>query len=136
MSLGAVYGQAFDDDLSQAVGVATRAGVLVVTAAGNGQDKPFILDTPSAAQTALSVAQTEVPSATLNLMEIVSPAEIAGQFAAVHQVWSPPLTEVIEAPVQYGDGAGGNLDGCAPFAPGSLAGKIILVDRGACNFTL
>jgi hypothetical protein len=33
-------------------------------------------------------------------------------------------------------GAGGNLNGCAPFAAGSLTGKIVLVDRGACNFTL
>jgi hypothetical protein len=54
----------------------------------------------------------------------------------VFQPWSAPLTTAIEAPVQYGDGAGGNLNGCAPFAPGSLAGKIGLVDRGACNFTL
>jgi hypothetical protein len=38
--------------------------------------------------------------------------------------------------VQYGNGAGGNLNGCAAFAPGSLTGKIVLVDRGACNFTL
>jgi hypothetical protein len=38
--------------------------------------------------------------------------------------------------VQYGDGGGGNLNGCAPFAAGSLAGLVVLVDRGACNFTL
>ena len=38
--------------------------------------------------------------------------------------------------MQYGDGAGGNLNGCAPFAAGSLAGKIVLVDRGDCNFTV
>ena len=42
----------------------------------------------------------------------------------------------IEGPLQYGNGAGGNLDGCAPFAAGSLAGKIVLVDRGTCTFTL
>jgi hypothetical protein len=38
--------------------------------------------------------------------------------------------------VQYADGAGGNLNGCAPFAAGSLANLIVLVDRGDCNFTL
>ena len=37
--------------------------------------------------------------------------------------------------MQYADGAGGNLNGCAPFAAGSLTGLIVLVDRGACNFT-
>jgi minor extracellular serine protease Vpr len=54
----------------------------------------------------------------------------------VFQPWSAPLTSVIEAPVQYGNGAGGNLLGCDPFAAGSLAGKIVLVDRGVCSFSI
>ncbi len=136
MSLGANYGQPFDDDLSLAVDVATSLGVLTVASAGNSSDKPYVVGTPSATATALSVAQTAVPSAVLPLMEVKAPPEIAGFYSAVFQPWSVPLTAPIEAPLQYGDGAGGNLDGCAPFAPGSLAGKIVLVDRGACNFTL
>jgi subtilisin family serine protease len=136
MSLGALYGTAFDDDLSQAVENATAVGVLSVTAAGNGSDKPYILDTPSAAVTALSVAQTAVPSAVQALMEVTAPAGIAGQYAAVFQPWSAPLTTKIESLLQYGDGAGGNLNGCAPFAAGTLTGKIVLVDRGSCDFSL
>jgi hypothetical protein len=136
MSLGSDYGQPFDDDLSLAVGNATAVGILTVAAAGNGADKPYVAGTPASAPTALSVAQTSVPSAFLPLMQIVAPANIAGSFPAVFQPWSVPLTTVIEAPVQYGDGAGGNLLGCNPFAPGSLAGKIVLVDRGTCNFSL
>jgi minor extracellular serine protease Vpr len=136
MSLGASYGQPFDDDLSAAVDNATRLGILTVASAGNSSDKPYANGTPSAAETALSVAQTAVPSANLALMQILAPASIAGQFPAVFQPWSAPLTAVIEGPVQYGDGAGGNLLGCAPFASGSLAGKVVLVDRGACAFTL
>jgi minor extracellular serine protease Vpr len=136
MSLGASYGQPFDDDLSAAVDNATKMGILTVASAGNSSDKPYANGTPSAAPTALSVAQTSVPSAFLPLMQILAPANIAGNFPAVFQPWSAPLTSVIEAPVQYGDGASGNLLGCAPFAPGSLAGKIVLVDRGACNFSL
>jgi hypothetical protein len=46
------------------------------------------------------------------------------------------VSGTIADPLQYGDGAGGNLNGCAPFAPGSLTGLVVLVDRGACNFTL
>ena len=38
--------------------------------------------------------------------------------------------------LQYGDGAGGDLNGCAPFAAGSLTGKIVLVDRATCNFSV
>ncbi|MFZ0626667.1 MAG: S8 family serine peptidase, partial [Acidimicrobiia bacterium] len=137
MSLGSDYGQPFDDDLSQAVDGASKLGVLTVAAAGNAGDKPFITGTPAAAATALSVAQTQVPSATIPVLEILQPAGIAGIIEDVaFQPWSVAPTSIIEAPVQYADGAGGNLDGCAPFAPGSLTGKIVLVDRGLCNFTL
>lgn len=136
MSLGSDYGQPFDDDLSMAVENATVLGVLTVSSAGNGSDKPYVVGTPSSTASALAVAQTNVPSAILPLMEVTAPAAITGLYQAVFQPWSAPLTSVIEAPLQFGDGAGGNLNGCAPFAPGSLTGKVVLVDRGACNFTL
>ncbi len=142
MSLGSNYGQPFDDDLSAAVENATKAGVLTVASAGNSGDKPYANGTPAASPSALSVAQTAVPRAVLPLMEVVAPAQIAGKYPAVWQPWSAPLTAEIEAPLQYGDGAGGNLNGCteAPddgsFEPGSLEGKIVLVDRGVCDFSL
>lgn len=133
MSLGSNYGQAFDDDLSAAVDAATGYGVLTVASAGNGGDFPFITGTPAAARTALSVAQTGVRSVA---MTVTSPPESAGDYQSAFQTWSLPLAAPISGPVQYADGAGGNLNGCAAFAPGALAGKIVLVDRGACNFTL
>jgi subtilisin family serine protease len=136
MSLGAAYGQPFDDDLSFAIENATKVGILTIASAGNSADKPYANGTPSSTDSALSVAQTSVPSAFLPLMQITAPASIVGQFPAVFQPWSAPLARAIEAPLQYGNGAGGNLNGCAGFAPGSLAGKIVLVDRGGCNFTL
>lgn len=136
MSIGSPYGQAFDDDISQAVDNASAIGVLTVASSGNSSDKPYVTGTPGAAQSALSVAQTAVPSSVQPVMEIVSPASIAGQYAAVPQPWSAELTSLIEAPAQYGDGAGGNLDGCAAFPAGSLSGMIVLVDRGTCDFSL
>ena len=135
MSLGTNYGIAFDDDLSFAVENATAMGVLTVASAGNGSDKPFISGSPANAPTALSVAQTNVPSAFLPLMEVTAPPSITGLYSTVYQPWSAELTSTIEAPVIYGDGAGGNLNGCAPFTT-DLSGYIVLVDRGACNFTL
>jgi subtilisin family serine protease len=146
MSLGSVYGQAFDDDLSAAVDGATEAGVLTVASAGNSSDKPYVTGSPAAAPTALSVAQTQVPSALLVEMQVTAPAASAGFYNAVHQDWSAALTEHIFGPVQYGDGAGGSLDGCStgpdpndpafsPFPAGSLDGKIVAVDRGVCNFS-
>jgi minor extracellular serine protease Vpr len=79
MSLGSNYGQPFDDDLSAAVDNATAVGILTVASAGNSSDKPYANGTPAAAKTALSVAQTSVPSAFLPLMQIFAPASIAGE---------------------------------------------------------
>jgi subtilisin family serine protease len=134
MSLGSSYGQ-IQDDLTDAASVAAQFGVVVVVAAGNSADRPYIVSSPSIAPEAISVAQTQVPSAVQHQMTIVSPASIARDYIAVFQPWSAPLTSVIQAPVQYGNGAGGNLNGCAAFPAGSLTGKIGLVDRGTCAFS-
>jgi hypothetical protein len=136
MSLGSNYGTAFDDDLSQAVEAASAVGVLTVSSAGNGSDKPYVQGSPSTTQSALAVAQTAVPSAFQPTMTITAPASVAGDYSAVFQPWAVPLAGVVELPVIYGDGAGGNLDGCASFGATDLSGYIVLVDRGACNFTL
>lgn len=138
MSLGANMGDPTVDDTSFAVEQLAAAGILVVNSAGNGSDIPYIHGTAASSPSALSVAQTNVPSAVQPIMDVTAPDDIAGQYAAVFQSWSVSLEETgrIEGPLQYGDGSGGNLDGCAPFAPNSLEGKIVLVDRGTCNFTL
>jgi subtilisin family serine protease len=130
MSIGAPYGQPFDDDVSLAVDTAAALGVLTVASAGNSGDKPYVTGTPAAADSALSVAQTQVPSANLDVIAVNGEG-----YPAVFQPWSAPVTKAIAGAMQYGDGAGGNLNGCATFAPGSLTGLIVLVDRGACNFT-
>ena len=133
MSLGSSYGQ-IQDDLTEASSIASQLGVVVVAAAGNEGDRPYIVSSPSVAPEAISVAQTQVPSAVQNFMRIVSPPSIAGNYPAVFQPWSAPLTAVIQAPVQFGD-ASQNTLGCDPFPAGSLSGKIVLVDRGMCAFS-
>lgn len=131
MSLGSDYGQPFDDDLSAAVDRATRLGVLTVASAGNGSNKPFITGSPGAAVTALSVAQTAVPSAVVDLMTIVSPPVTPADRGAIHQSWSPELTDPVTAPVVF---TASNPLGCTPFPAGSLTGVIALVNRGSCAF--
>lgn len=132
MSLGSDYGQPFDDDLSAAVDRATKFGVLTVASAGNGSDKPFIAGSPASAVTALSVAQTNVPSAVVDLMTIVTPAVTPAERGAIHQDWSAELTTAITAPVVY---TASNALGCVPFPAGSLTGRIALVNRGTCTFS-
>jgi hypothetical protein len=137
MSLGSTYGQPFDDDLSAAVDGATASRCpdgclcwqLIRQAVcqwnprrcphgpirGADQRSKRILATD--ADCCSGKYRWQLPGC---LPALVGSAD----------------ESVIEAPVQYGDGAGGNLLGCDPFAPGTFAGKIGLVDRGGCNFTL
>lgn len=131
MSLGSTYGQPFDDDLSAAVDRATKLGAFTVASAGNSSDKPFVTGSPAAAVTALSVAQTAVPSAVVDLLTIVSPAVTPAERGAIHQSWSSDLTEAVTAPVVF---TSSNALGCTPFPAGSLDGVIALVNRGTCAF--
>ena len=80
--------------------------------------------------------QAEELLALFGTWEVISPAAIAGDYQALLQGWSVPLVAPVTASMQYGDGGGGNLDGCAPFAATSLTGLIVLADRGNCNVSL
>jgi hypothetical protein len=142
MSLGSGYGQPFDDDLSAAVDGATQFGTLTVASAGNSGDKPYVTGSPAAALTALSVAQTAMPKATLPLMQIAG----STPRPAVAQTWSPALAAPVSGPVYtYATSAGnttGKALGCAdaagtnPYAAGELAGRIVLVNRGQCSASI
>ena len=118
MSLGSNYGQAFDDDLSAAADNATLAGVLTVSSAGNGSNKPYIQGSPAAASTVLSVAQTAVPGAVLPFLTVLgSDGSELASLESVFQDWSLQPDGIVGGPFQFADGAGGNANGCAPFAP-------------------
>ena len=127
MSLGSPYGQP-EDDLTLFTDIAGYYGSLAVISAGNSGDIPYIVGSPSAASAALSVAQTTVPSDKFYEITAGSVSE-----PGVLQPWSPAPAGPLSGTLQYGNGAGGNLNGCAAFAPGSLSGKVLLVDRGVCN---
>lgn len=128
LSLGSGYGQ-IEDDLSLALGNAVKAGVVVVASAGNNGDRPYITGSPAATPEVISVAQTYVPSA--ELYQIVAGSVTAG---GSWQAWSGAPTYV-SGPLQYGDGAG-NVLACTPFAAGSAAGKIVIIDRGTCSISI
>ncbi len=130
LSLGSDYGTPYDDDLTAAVEAAYSLGVLSVSSAGNGGNNQYKVGTPSTAPSALSVAQTAVPSALLDVMTFESGAS----FIAIRQDWSANLSGAVTAPAQYGDLDGTNLNGCEPFT-GDLTGLIVLIDRGACAFS-
>lgn len=130
LSLGSIYGQP-EDDLTHFANIASYYGSVVVAAAGNSADKPYIISSPSTAAGAISVAQSTVPSE--KLYKVTAGSVVA---AGVLQPWGPAIAAPIEGPLQYGDGAGGNLLGCSEFPAGSLTGKVLLVDRGTCAISV
>ncbi len=137
MSLGSDYGSAFIDDLSLAVDQASRVGVLTVAASGNGSDKPYITSTPAAARTALSVAETNVPSALAFPLVVGSPPAIAGTYPNTATLPWAPLGSGFSGQVAYvGRGCpAGTVDGRPGADPylSNPSGKVALIDRGDCN---
>lgn len=130
MSLGASYGQNYDDDLSVLVDAITPIGILVVASAGNSADRPYISGTPAAARSALSVAQTAVPR------DKAFPITVAGVTVfGIAQPWAPEPTTAISGNLVYGASLGNAL-GCTAFPAGSLTGQVLLVDRGACAVSI
>ena len=131
LSIGSVYGQAYEDDTSYLANQLSLLGTLVVASAGNSGDHPYVTGTIGAALGVLSVAATNNPAEAAQNLTVLEPASIAGDYGAIWQPWAAELTSVLEAPMVYGGSLGNSL-GCTPFAAGSLTGKIGLVDRGTC----
>ena len=139
MSLGSAYGQV-EDDLSAASANAVRLGVVVVAAAGNNANLPYVVSSPSIGAGVISVAQTQVPSALAIPLLVNAPAAIAGVYGNTATVdWAPIGTGVTGDVVAVGRGCpAGSIDGANPDDPytGSPSGKIALIDRGACSISL
>ncbi len=130
MSLGSAYGQK-EDDLSAASANAVRLGVIVVAAAGNDGDKPYVMSSPASTPEVISVAQTEVPSAKRVPLVINSPAVIAGTYPNTATVdWAPVGAGFTGDVVYVGRGCSGDAYLANP------AGKVALIDRGACAVSL
>ena len=134
MSLGSSYGQR-EDDLSAATSNASKFGVSVVVSAGNSADRPFIAGSPSTTPEAISVAQTNVPSAVTYALQVNSPAAIAGVYRNTNTVDWAPITTGFTGDVTYTADLGSAL-ACAALPAGSLAGKVALIDRGTCAISV
>lgn len=72
------------------------------------------------------------------LLRVGAPAGLAGDFNVGAASFGPPLSATpVTGDVQLvNDGAGAVTDACEPLAAGSLTGKLALVDRGTCGFTV
>lgn len=130
MSLGSSYGQV-EDDLSLAAANAVELGVVVVASAGNSANKPYVTGSPASTAGVISVAQTQVPSATAIPLVVNAPAAIAGVYGNTATLSFAPVGGGVTGDVVFvGRGCPGDALTANP------AGKIALIDRGACAISL
>ena len=139
LSLGSDYGQ-IQDDLTAALEDAVELGTVVVASAGNGSNKPYVVGSPSIGPSIISVAQTQVPSAEAIPLVVNTPASIAGVYGNTATVAWAPIGAGVTGDVVF-IGRGCPAGSVAPGSPAdpilvNPAGKIALIDRGACSVSL
>lgn len=139
LSLGSDYGM-IEDDLTAALEDAVDLGSVVVASAGNGSNLPYVVGSPSIGPSIISVAQTQVPSAQAIPLVINTPAAIAGTYGNTATVeWAPVGSGVTGDVVFVGRACPADSIGAGVPADPLLAnpaGKIALIDRGACSISL
>ncbi len=136
MSLGSSYGQR-EDALSEAAQNTVDFGVVVVVAAGNDGDRPYIVSSPSIAPGVLSVAASFHPTAKLYLVS----SSATSSKGALWQSWSA-LPTLVSGVLRYDTTNANTRRGCtnatgaSPWTGTPLAGQIALIDRGTCAISV
>lgn len=136
MSLGSAFGLETDTS-AIASNNAAMAGIIVVISAGNNGDVYYITGSPGVAQRAISTANIVDASGVAGGFEVVNdttpPPSLKGVHPAVSADFGPPTS----VPGLTGElVAAAPINGCTPLTnAAAVAGKIALIDRGACTFT-
>lgn len=141
MSLGSSFGEPSDPTII-ASDNAARAGVIVVASAGNSGNVHYITGSPGASSYAISVASSQDQRDIVDAFEVNSPPAIAGPQQATFSTAYPWRTSAdVTGDLIYLPGI--SATGCStgagtnPYAPGSLTGRVLLVDwapEGTSNF--
>ncbi|MEN3336078.1 MAG: minor extracellular serine protease Vpr [Blastocatellia bacterium] len=128
------------DFLSRAVERAVRDGMVVAVAAGNsgagGTDDQMTIDSPGIAPSAITVASITnahfVGAAVLVNGPSPVPSNLAGMAIA------PGAGSSVHFDNSYSNLRLVSVDttrGCGPIQPGTLGGRVALIERGNCNFS-
>jgi subtilisin family serine protease len=138
MSLGSNFGEPADPSAITSENAA-NVGIIVVAAAGNAGDIPYVHSAPASAPSAISVAANVPGGRNFATLNINAPAVIAG--AKFNEEGSSPARVSSVAPLTGTVVRGNPIDGCTPFAnAAAINGNIVLVQRGgtpaACAFAL
>jgi subtilisin family serine protease len=132
LSLGTSYGLGIESEAKTLANL-TKVGTLVVAAAGNEGNTFFVNGAPGIAPEVLSVAASQ-DRVWLPLV-IEAPASIAGQMPAAEGSLTKPLASVgtISESVVYANPP----RGCGALTnAAAIAGRIALLDRGDCPFSV
>lgn len=123
MSLGSDYSPT-DDPENDIVNNLTEQGILSVVASGNAGDVYDIGGSPGNARSALTVANSVGSTAALDRVDVLAPADKAGQAAGQYSVsfdYAKAAAAQLTGAVVMGPAD--NKFGCNAFAKGSLQGK-------------
>ena len=143
MSLGSAFGRS-DDPSAVASTNAAKAGLIVVTSAGNSGPAQYITGSPGTAigaiSTAANDANKEFPGANIALNTGANIQAINANGATTYPPANTPIVVVREASGAISRGCEGVGPGGAPlpgsaageFAAAGAAGKIAVVVRGDC----
>ena len=143
MSLGgrADVDPAFDPYLPAAE-AAIDAGVTVVFSAGNAGPDPSTAGSPGFLERAISVGATTTARTILSgFLDVTAPEgapETLKQRPYAPAAFGAPIQGEIFGPAPYMPVAalGGSSLACEPLPAGSLAGRIALIERGVCEFSV
>ena len=135
MSLGSSFGSEYDTS-AIASNNAAQAGVIVVASAGNSSDVYYITGAPAVARYAISVANSVDSGAVVSAFEVTAntapPTQQMpiGLYSGSEADFGPPSFS------QSGDLVYATpTNGCTAIGA-AVSGKIALIDRGGCAFTV
>lgn len=137
MSLGSSFGSPYDSSYV-AANNAAKAGMIVVASAGNSGDVTYITGSPASAPLAISVASSVDAGAVVSAFEVTSttvPSALLplGNYPASDSTTFGPQTYSVTGALKMSSAA--DL-GCAAYPAGTFTGKIALINRGTCAFTV
>lgn len=131
LSLGGSYGLPTAADIKQIKNL-TKLGTFLAVAAGNDGNTFFVTGSPATYNEVLSVAAS-TDTLAYSTLHVDAPASIAGDFPASEGSFTKPLA--LTGPVTGTLVAASPALACSDLTnAAALAGKIALIDRGACTF--
>ena len=131
MSLGG-GASGIQDLLTIAVDNLDLANMVVAVAAGNEGPGARTVGSPGSAARALTAGASSVGHEIVHLLQVgaASFPAVKGEFGTGSV--SAPLAVLLDAASPFN----GLSEACAAFTPGALAGRIALITRGSCDFSV